>query len=69
MVRDRLTLTQKPSMVCLRLNQASAVGGRRFGRQEICQERSQQTRGHGVCTGSDVSQDQRVFVRVLSKRF
>lgn len=69
MVPGRMTLTQKPSMVCLRVNQASAMGGRRFGRQEICQERSQQTRRHGVCTGSDGSQDQQVFVRVLNKRF
>ena len=68
-VHDQMTPTQKPPVGCLHLNYQSAMGGRRLGRQEICQKRSQQTRRHGVCDGSDSTQDERVFVRVLNKRF
>ena len=64
-VRDQMTPTQKPPVACLHLNHQSAMGDRRLGRQEISKERRQQARRHGVCDGSDGTQDKRVFVHVL----
>ena len=68
-VHDQTARTQKPSVMSLHLNQTTAFGARRLCRREICHERNQRTRRHGVCDGSDSTQHQRVFVRVLNKRF
>ena len=42
---------------------------RRYGRQEVCEERDQRRRRIGVCQVSDATREHRTFVRVLNKRF
>lgn len=43
---------------------------RRCGRQEVCEEVNQRpVKRNGVCPETDVTQKQRIFVRVLAKRF
>ena len=43
---------------------------RRCGRQELCEEVNQRpVKRNGVCPETDVTQKQRIFVRVLAKRF
>lgn len=43
---------------------------RRYGRQEVCEERNQRGRRRiGICQQTDSTQEQRTFVRILGKRF
>ena len=55
----------------INLNQAvtTVTASRRFGRQEVCQEKWPRARRLGVCANSDNAQEGRTFVRVLNKRF
>ena len=51
-------------------NSLPATRGRRFGRQEVCDEPGRQRRRRqGVCDSIDGTRVDRTFVRVLNKRF
>ena len=51
-------------------NSLPATRGRRFGRQEVCDEPGRQRRRRqGVCDSIDGTRFDRTFVRVLNKRF
>ena len=66
-IPNRALLTRQSLPISSHLTQQSTMYGRQHSQQDVCQQVKQQTRRNGVCNDTDGVQDQRTFLRVLSK--